>query len=121
MLSWENMESELVESVPELRDRYQRTKEWWGGEAIPQHVLGGDLLAKHIAYLVDTERLSELQSSLLFLERLSSHFDNRLQEVASLSVLSYLEDEPRALATLTPLFGAATLRLVQERVRGNER
>jgi len=81
----------LVEAVPELSGWCEALLRDWGEDAPGQHIVYGDLLTPYMRVLLDSGESGEATKRVFgFLEELANHEEERVQEVASVSVLEHL-------------------------------
>lgn len=100
----------LMERMPELRERYQEERQWWGEERPGPHVVYGDLFSPFISQLLDSDadRLAR-QRAFDLLEVLSSSQDEKVREVVGATVLPNLRAEEGKLELARRHMGPATL------------
>jgi hypothetical protein len=105
----------LVEALPELRDRYEEELAAWGEEMGP-HVVYGDLLNPYLSRLLDgpddPSTHEPLRRVFDFLERLLAHPDPDFSDVARTTVAEDLETDrtrlQRARRFMGPLMAEET-------------
>ena len=105
-MSFDNMSTLLIDEFPELRERYDNEREWWGNEEPGQHVVFGDIFTPHLVKLLrDGTDAVQLERGFTFIERLLTHDDIRVQEVAVVTVLEHLQGKPDLLNLAAPYLG----------------
>jgi hypothetical protein len=91
-LRYEDLSSKLVEEFPELRRRYEDEIKWWGSEKPGQHVVYGDIFTPFLVELLESGKdRHRLARAFALIETLLSSEDVKVQEVAVVTVLEYLQ------------------------------
>lgn len=110
-LAFESLDEALVGALPELRIAYDRELAWWNGEAPPRHVLYASVLnpALQKALAAPSKHHDFLARAFAFVEQLAGHEDPRVKEVAALTVVESLANEPQLLKEAKRRMGPASL------------
>lgn len=105
-LTYDGLSRTLIEAFPELRERYEKELDWWGSEKPGQHIVYGDIFTPYLAELLEADRDTErLERAFRLLEELIANNDVRVQEVAVVTVLEYLQGKPCLLRQAEPYMG----------------
>jgi len=105
-LSYDELSKTLVEAFPEIQERYEKELDWWGSEKPGQHIVYGDIFTPYLVELLEADRDTErLQRAFELLEELIANNDVRVQEVAVVTVLEYLQGKPSLLSRAEPYMG----------------
>jgi hypothetical protein len=114
-IAYGNLNSQLLERLPQLRERYTAVQQLWHDEEPGPHVVYGDVL---VPYLIET--LTEapedpgLTTAFEFLEELLARGDNSTRDVVGGSVLEDLYDAPAARANAGRHMGPFTRGLAEQ-------
>lgn len=86
-LTYNNMVEKLPEELPDLRSRFSQETAWLSEKNSP-YMVYEFVLYKHIAGLLKSKKEDEsgLKKAFAFLEKLLSHSDGRVRDVADQSV-----------------------------------
>jgi len=104
--TYDGLARTLIEAFPELRERYEKELDWWGSEKPGQHVVYGDIFTPYLVELLEADRdIEGLERAFELLEELIANRDVRVQEVAVVTVLEYLQGKPSLLRRAEPYMG----------------
>ena len=84
------LNSMLIQWVPEVAATYEKEVEWQEGDATGAHIIFGDVLVPHIIELVEEQESESLKKIFEFIEHLLSLNDEYAEEVVMLSVIESL-------------------------------
>jgi hypothetical protein len=117
-LSYDDLSSKLIEEFPELRARYEDELKWWDSEKPGQHIVYGDIFTPFLVELLESGKDHErLERAFALIEALISSEDVRVQEVAVVTVLEYLQGKPNLLKLAEPYLGTLASRAVRDLAR----
>jgi hypothetical protein len=106
-LRYEDLSSKLVEEFPELRRRYEDEIKWWGSEKPGQHVVYGDIFTPFLVELLESGKdRHRLARAFALIETLLSSEDVKVQEVAVVTVLEYLQSRRNLVKLAEPYLGS---------------
>ena len=121
-MTWEDMAQVLVGTFPDLRESYEKLLAWWRDpqyaeddddpdDAPGNHVVYGDIFTPYLVRLLrgPREECGQLDMAFDFLEGMCLNKDNRVQEVAVVTVLEYIYGRAKLLALAKPHFGPSSL------------
>ncbi len=112
--TYDDLSTKLLDALPELKERVDSLFREWGQHRPGQHVVYGDLLTPYITALLESAGPDEtLQRIFAFLEELSKHPEERVQEVVSVTLCEYLVGHG-FLTKAWPYMGESTRRMVLE-------
>lgn len=105
-LTYDNLSEALIEEFPELQEKYEQELEWWGPEKPGQHVVYGDIFTPYLVGLLEADRdRARLERAFALLEDLIANSEVKVQEVAVVTVLEYLQGKPNLLSRAEPYVG----------------
>lgn len=114
-LSFESLSSKLIEDFPELRDRYDKELEWWRPEKPGQHIVYGDIFTPYLVELLESgSDIRRIRRAFDLIESLIADDDIRVQEVAVVTVLEYLQGRPELLSLAEPYMGPLARQAVRD-------
>lgn len=113
-IPYDKVVEQLAAAIPELGERLERERHWWGATAPPPHIVIGDLLTPYVLECEALGQESKLLNALHFLERLAASDDVRVQELAAFSFLERLIESEPAHGRLRHRLPAALARLLTE-------
>ena len=143
-MKWENMAQVLVRIFPDLREPYEELLARWtdpqysndddDDDDVPgNHVVYGDIFTHylilllrgpeekhylhfqpHLSTLRSTERKRRISEAFDFLEGMCCNEDIRVQEVAVVTVLEYIDGSPCLLALAKPHMGPVLLKELKQ-------
>jgi hypothetical protein len=112
--TYDDLSAKLIDVLPELKERVDSLFREWGPDRPGQHVVYGDLLNPYVMALLDLGGPDEtLQRIFAFLEELSNHPEERVQEVVGVTVCEALVNRGY-LTKAWPYMGKGTRRMVLE-------
>lgn len=95
-LTYSTLADRLLEVVPELRDAYNETLEWWAPDKPGPHIVYGDLLNPYLVNLLEGHGDPDaLRRIFGLLEEIIGDPNEPIRSVAAASVLEYLWSEKR--------------------------
>lgn len=103
--TYDELNALLVKEFPCLTHKYEQELDWWDDEKPGPHVVYGD---QFTPYLVDRLKAGDKEAAkraFEHLEMLLSHKDVKVQEVAVVTVLEYLESDHELAALARPFLG----------------
>jgi hypothetical protein len=112
-LRWDSFEEDVTHALPSMRSRHADFKRWWGEEAIPQHVLVGDVVIPFLVEALSSGDESSVEAVLSLIEDMAIHADERIAEVAGATFVEYVASIPELRRALSPRFGAGLRRLLE--------
>lgn len=107
-LCYEDLVHRLLQAVPELRDRYEAERAWWGDGQPGPHNIYAAVLAPYIRELVEAssaESDDRAREIFGFLDELAGSTDPHVREVAVVSVLDHLLADVAVLGRARLLMG----------------
>lgn len=103
--NYDQMNDVLIKEFPSLAWKYQQELDWWGDETPGPHIIYGDLFTPYLANQLKAGNNGAAQKAFRHLEGLLNHEDVKVQEVAVVTVLEYLQNDAELLALATPYLG----------------
>ena len=113
---FDDLNDQLVERFPGLREGYENELRWRGKETIDPQVIYEDFFATYVVRLLGENNSAELRRAFEFVEVLAGHDDVRVQDVAALAVLEglCLDDDKRLIGKAKRYMGPSTRRTLAE-------
>lgn len=114
-LQYEQLDQELLKSIPELGPLYDKEMEWWKDEKPGAHIIFGDLLNPFLHWLLE-EGVNQalIRRIFIFLEKMANSSDVRVQEVVAVTVLEALMDKKIILEKAKEYMGQSTMRVLTD-------
>lgn len=109
-----DLETELIEQLPELEEGYAKMLEFWGDEDPGPHIVVGNLLNPFLEEALKEGRADDAKRALDFVERMAVSEDEDLVNVVYVTVCEYLVLNDTLDELAQPLFGPETKRICQE-------
>ena len=114
-LRYDDLSSKLIEEFPELRARYEDEIKWWGSERPGQHIVYGDIFTPFLLELLQSGKdRHRLERAFALIEALLSSEDVKVQEVAVVTVLEYLQGKQNLLKVAEPFLGSLASSAVRD-------
>jgi hypothetical protein len=89
-LEYETLLDELPVHIPELRRSYEAELTWWGTEEPEPHVIFASVVNPYLDRLLESDNRPALARAFDFLELLSRHADQRVQDLVLVTVCEHL-------------------------------
>jgi len=114
-LSYDDLSSKLIEEFPELRTQYEAELKWWGSEKPGQHIVYGDIFTPFLVELLESgQERHRIERAFALIETMLSSEDVRVQEVAVVTVLEYLQGKKNLLKLAEPFLGSLASSAVRD-------
>jgi hypothetical protein len=104
----------LIESFPNLIQKYKEEVEWQEGDNTGSHTVYGDVLAPYMVECIESKNESEVIKILEFIERILKFNNKYSDEVIAFSILERIEYEYRDSALLNNNYGELTKKVIDE-------
>lgn len=111
-LSYADLNSRLVEVLPELTTVFAKEQDWWEGEEIPKHVAYGNILTPFLEeHLLATHDDRLMSRAFALLEELASSTDPLVREVVTDTMCEYIVDRAELYSAAKRFMGPRTAEL----------
>ncbi len=105
-LTYDELSDALIREFPELREKYEQELEWWSPDTPGPHIVYGDIFTPYLVEGLESGRDTvRLERAFRLLEELIANSDVKVQEVAVVTVLEYLQGKPSLLNRAEPYMG----------------
>jgi hypothetical protein len=105
-LDFDDLSMRLLQEFPELRPRYEEELNWWGSEKPGQHIVYGDIFTPFLVALLESGKDRHgIERAFALIEALLNSDDVRVQEVAVVTILEYLQGKQDLLKLAEPFLG----------------
>jgi hypothetical protein len=117
-LHYASVVEHLLHRIPELREEYDKTLEWWRPDAPGPYIIYGDHFVDYIVELSqqigDADKYAALVRAMRLFEELAGHDDFDLRCLAEVGVIEQLFGTKGRMERLAPHMGPATRALAIE-------
>ena len=110
----------LIDSFPELKQKYHEEVDWQEGDETGSHIVYGDVFTPYVEEMISKNDELKLQKIFMFIETILKYDDIYSDEVIMFSVLEGLLGQNKELKKYNKYFGEKTKRIVQTLIE-NER
>jgi len=97
-INYQNVVQALLDAIPEIKSKYEEKRKQWAATSkkddfhtVPTIVYEG-VFVPYVKFLFDSGAEAELKKVFIFLERLSSDFNERLKNLVEVPVCEDLDD-----------------------------
>lgn len=107
----------LVATFPDLRAQIEAEISWWSPDPVEVEPLVGDVFAPYLAGMLDESAGTspELERAFELIENMVDDPDSRVRDLAVVSILEALEDNPLVLEKARPMMGPETIKRLPTR------
>lgn len=104
----------LIESFPNLIEKYKEEVEWQEGDNTGSHTVYGDVLTPYLIECIELENESEVIKILKFIEQILKFNIKYSDEVIAFSILERIEHEYKDSALLNSNYGELSKKVIEE-------
>ncbi len=104
----------LIETFPNLIEKYKEEVEWQEGDNTGSHTVYGDVIAPYLVECIEHKNESEVIKILEFIERILKFNIKYSDEVIAFSILERVEYEYRDSDLLNNNYGELTKKVIDE-------
>lgn len=107
----------LAAAFPDLRSQIEAETSWWSPDPVEVEPLVGDIFAPYLARMLEESgsTSSELERAFELIEKMVEDPDFRVRDLAVVSILEALEDDPLVLEKARSIMGSETIKRLPTR------